>query len=305
MTKQINLSGDNMPNIDTISSQIEKLTVTSSFWGNMYLIFFGITALATFACVFSTVFVNKRSAELNEKKDEKIRLLDEQNKLHIAKVQAEAKEFTADVEATANRKIEETRAEADVKIEDAKASAAKANEGLAKAHENTEALRKQNLELESKVEKERSGRLEMETVIAPRTMEQRQTAKQLELFSGISVIVESLAESEPWRTAGQIAWTLNKAKWDVLPGMQRFLDATGFFDGVAIEANVGARSQEDRSSEAADALVEVLTKNNIQANRRPAINLPLNTIRIRVGLKPAGYFQRNRKDLEYGNMLYR
>jgi len=41
----------------------------------------------------------------------------------------------------------------------------------------------------------------------------------------MSVRIESLAESEPWRLAGQLAATLElMASWHVLPGMQRFLD---------------------------------------------------------------------------------
>ncbi|MGA2468026.1 MAG: hypothetical protein ABSH06_27245 [Thermodesulfobacteriota bacterium] len=75
-------------------------------------------------------------------------------------------------------------------------------------------------------------------------MEQRESAKELLQLQGINVIIESMAESEPWRTAGQISWTLNNAKWNVLPGMKRFLNDFGFFDGVTIERNVGARPQE-------------------------------------------------------------
>jgi hypothetical protein len=88
--------------------------------------------------------------------------------------------------------------------------------------------------------------------------------------------------------------------------MKRFLDSTSFFDGITIETNVGARPKDDHSIEAADALVAVLTKNNIDANRMPSMdNLPINTIKLRIGLKPMTHFQRNRKDSEYGNMLYK
>lgn len=289
----INSERENVPEIQSLTVRANELQNAFDFWNTGYVWLVGFTVFFAIVVFFTQFMSIRKGKELVNAQSELLRAKDEQ----LAK-DLQGKEIKITEAKTAAATAHERAAEAE-------ARAAEANEGLAKAHENTETLRKQNLELESKVEKERSNRLEMETVIAPRTIEQRQTAKQLERFSGISVIVESLAESEPWRTAGQIAWTVNNAKWNVLPGMQRYLDATGFFDGVAIEANVGPRPQEDHSSEAADALVEVLTKNNIQANRRPAINLPLNTIRIRVGLKPAGYFQRNRKDLEYGNMLYK
>lgn len=198
--------------------------------------------------------------------------------------------------------------------------AAKAKENVAILTKDAESLRTEALKVKEgiakaqievakaneKAEAERLDRIRLEAELAPRTLEQRQSANELLRFRGINVIIESLAESEPWRTAGQIAWTLNNAKWNILPGMKRFLDATNFFDGVAIETNVGARPREDRSIEVADALVVILAKNNIEAHRRPSgVDLPLNTIKIRVGLKPATYFQRNRKDMEYGNMLYK
>lgn len=201
--------------------------------------------------------------------------------------------------ATAKENITRVKAEADKQIALLNTEAMKAKEEIAKAQVE---VAKAN----EKAEAERLERMRLEAELAPRTLEQRQSAKELLKFQGINVIIESLAESEPWRTAGQIAWTLNNAKWNILPGMKRFLDATHFFDGVAIETNVGARPREDRSIEVADALVMILAKNNIEAHRRPSgVDLPLNTIRIRVGLKPATYFQRNRKDMEYGNMLYK
>ena len=218
-------------------------------------------------------------------------------------------------------------AESNERASKANAEAAKANEGLAGSNEKiaaaeqrvgeankrtqelameTEELKRKNLETESRLEKERLDRLNMEVAIAPRIMEQQQSAKELERFKGMSVIIESLAESEPWRTAGQIAWTLERAGWNVQRGMSRYLDGTGFFDGVTAETNVGSRPADDRSIDASEALVAVLAKNNIKAHRRPHMkNLPPNTVVVRVGLKPAEYFSRDRKDKQYGNMLYK
>jgi hypothetical protein len=187
----------------------------------------------------------------------------------------------------------------------------KAKDALTEAMDRKQTLKIATLNAEvakanEKAESERLERMTLEAELSPRKIEQRQSSIELEQFQGMSVVIESLAESEPWRTAGQIAYVLDKAKWSVLPGMKRFLDATMFFDGVTVETNVGARPREDRSQDAGDALVAVLTKNKIQAHRMPSRdNLPINTIKVRVGLKPAEYFDRNRKDLEYGNMLYR
>ena len=149
--------------------------------------------------------------------------------------------------------------------------------------------------------------MRLEAELAPRTIEQRQSAKELSQFQGINVIVESLAESEPWRTAGQLAWLLSNANWNILPGMKRFLDAAKFRDGVVIETNGEDRSQgEDRSLAAAKALIEVLGKNKIQTDLRPSRDrLPSNTLKILVGLKPVDYSDHNSRDSAYGNVLYR
>lgn len=219
-------------------------------------------------------------------------------KLELSKANEGAEKAKRDA-ANAEENITRLKVEADKQIALLNTEAIKSKEEIAKAQLE---VAKAN----EKTEAERLERMRLEAELAPRTLEQRQSAKELLKFQGINVIIESLAESDPWRTAGQISWTLNNAKWNILPGMKRFLDVTHFFDGVAVETNVGARPREDRSSEAADALVVVLTKNKIQAHRRPSIDhLPLNTIKIRVGLKPAEYFQRDRKDLEFGNMLYK
>jgi hypothetical protein len=147
----------------------------------------------------------------------------------------------------------------------------------------------------------RQKNLEMEADISPRVLEQKESAKELELFSGTSVIFISLADSEPWRLTGQIAFTLASAKWNVLPGMQRSLLTEEFPDGVKVEINVGLRPDGDKSAEAAEALVKVLKRNNIEAHVRPhglAI-LPLNTVVVRVGLKPGLI------NAGHGGMLYK
>jgi hypothetical protein len=72
-------------------------------------------------------------------------------------------------------------------------------------------------EANQKAEEEKLERIHLEAQLAPRTIEQRESAKELSHLKDIKVIIESLAESEPWKTAGQVAWLLNNAKWDVLP----------------------------------------------------------------------------------------
>lgn len=277
-----------MENIESLTSKIQHLDTSFTFWNTSANILIVIVLIAGAYLYYAQYKTRDISIKLGKAKDELIQLKDREQALQIVKVKTESEENIARVKAEAEKQIALLNAE----TSKAKSEIAKAQAEVAKANEKAEA--------------EHLERIRLEAELAPRTMEQRESAKELLQFQGINVIIESLAESEPWRTAGQIAWTLNNAKWNILPGMKRFLDATHFFDGVAIETNVGARPREDRSIEVADALVAILAKNNIEAHRRPSgVDLPLNTIRIRVGLKPATYFQRNRKDMEYGNMLYK
>ena len=275
-----------MPEIQSLTTRVQELQKSFDFWNTGYVWFVALTVILAFMVFFTQFMSIRRGKELAQTQTKLLKAKDDQ--------------LFGDLK------------EKDVKIAEAEKRASTADERASEANKHaqeltrkTEELKQHNLETESSLEKEHVGRLEMETAISPRIMEQKQSAKELEGFHNMSVVIESLAESEPWRTAGQIAFTLDLAKWNVIPGMKRFLDAP-FFDGVTVVTNVGAIPKEDHSSEAADALIGVLTKNNIKSHRMPTSeSLPINTIKIQVGLKPAEYFSRERKDSMYGNMLYK
>jgi hypothetical protein len=159
----------------------------------------------------------------------------------------------------------------------------------------TENLRKQNLDLEA--------------TLAPRMIDQANFADSLREFSGTSALIESVDDWEAWSLAGQIAMVLDVvnargARWNVLPGMRRRTDNSSFFDLVAVQATPGRVPEGDRSMEAAKALVAVLTKNRIAAIVAAGEGLPPNTVRIRIGLKPNAFFDRNRQ-APYGNKMYK
>ena len=148
-----------------------------------------------------------------------------------------------------------------------------AKDKLMKAKDQEQALQIAKLNAETaeanaKAESEHLERMKLEKEVAPRIMEQRQSAKDLLQFQGTNVIIESLAESEPWRLAGQIAWTLENAKWNVMSGMKRFIEISRFFDGVTVEAEQGIRSEKGQIKQnAADALINILRRNNIETRR--------------------------------------
>jgi hypothetical protein len=276
-----------MSSIEFVTSKVNEMSASLTTWNRIVIFFIAGTAIVASLYFVASYIAHKKAMQLHKFKDELIHLKDNDQALQITKVKTDSEEHIARVKADAEKQIALLNAE----TTKAKSEIAKAHAEVAKAREKAEA--------------EQLERARLEAEFAPRNIEQRQSAKELEPFQGTSVIIEGVAEAEPWRFAMQISALLSNAKWHVLPEKTRFLDATMFFDGVAVETNVGPRPPEDRSLGAADALVEVLTKDKIQAHWMPSRDeLPLNTVLVRVGFKPVEYFHRNRKDSEQGNISY-
>ena len=286
--------GDNMSDIGSITSRADE-TSASLTTRNRIAIFIIVAAAIAAALYLATSYIARnKAAQLKN-----ARLIETELKgqdLRITEIKTDSEERTARVKAEMEQHMAMLAAEA-----------AKTRSEIARANKRTEAeqLERMRLEVEmqerltllaaeaaktrseiaranERAQAEQLERVRLEAELAPRTIEQRQSAKELSEFQGINVIVESLAESEPWRTAGQLAWLLSNANWNILPGMKRFLDAARFRDGVIIETNGEDRPRgEDRSLAAARALIEVLGKNKIQTDLRPSRDrLPSNTLKI-------------------------
>jgi hypothetical protein len=156
-------------------------------------------------------------------------------------------------------------------------------EEIARLTTEAEALRNQNLELEK--------------AVSPRVLEQTTTAKVLSQFAGVPFVVISPADFEPRRTAGQIRWVLDKAKW------VRFTEPLNlaqfpFFDGVSVHVMGGVIKPDDAAETAAQALILALNDNGIvaaegfppispdeQRKRPPSPNSP-SVVVVEVGPKP-------------------
>jgi hypothetical protein len=207
------------------------------------------------------------------------------------KINREQKIELAKLSLNKDVQIAQVRADADKKI-------AKTGVDVANINGKAQDIARQNIELSKNLEQEKISRLEMEQAIAPRIMEQGESSRKLKAFSGIQVIIECVNDFEARRTAGQIACTLEMANWKLIKPYPKVVpNDADFFDGVDIERNVGALPKEDRSSEATNLLIEQLDDNKIQAMYHPASpNLPINTIRVKVGLKPITYFSNKKID---------
>jgi hypothetical protein len=134
--------------------------------------------------------------------------------------------------------------------------------------------------------------LELEEAVAPRLIDQGKLSTELSKMSGIQYEIIVVPEFESRRTAGQLNFTFGMANWVaksfVVANDQQALQ---FFDGITIEKNVGVVPDTDKAPQAAQLLVDGLNEQNIQAKTFPAVpELPPNTIRIKVGLKPIDFF---------------
>lgn len=169
-------------------------------------------------------------------------------------------------------------------------------------------------EAKESAEKERQTRLEMEKSLAPRTIPLvfgggKSNIDPLKKFSGIEMIVEYLPDAECTRAAFNIVQLASMAGWKLVrcePNLQ--IDpGLAFPEGVVVrpyssdatsEKPPRDRSDEEqknetRSNRAADALVEFLDSNNWDATKKLGwkANVPVNTVKISVGLKTLPYFE--------------
>jgi hypothetical protein len=245
---------------------------------------------------------DRKAAEANAKAAEANEGLAKSNE-KIASLTAEAERARADT-AEAQKEIARLTAEAEKAgqgIAIAQADAARANEKVAKANE--------------RAEQESLKRVELEKSLARRSIPRIQRGNwtnvdELRPFAGIQVMIEFLPEAEASRAAQNLSAICAFAGWTVVSVLPNPKLAEPIWDGVVVESYqprhprlpngqldiAGLTRQmrdEEGPREAASALVKFLESNNWKAMRRPTFadeTPPLNTIRIRVGLKPEPAF---------------
>lgn len=188
----------------------------------------------------------------------------------------------------------------------ANASARQANGEAESAKERVEEvvkeaaeLRKQNLDLAQKL-------VSMEKAAFPRYLRQGEFATKLRSIKGFPVIVEIIPDFEAQRTAAFIQGGIQMANWQVGPIAVNFnpLSVPDFlFPGVRVARNCGINLPLDRHpsrdewyksnglwtacDEAYESLIKELNANGIEAREGlSGTDIPYNTIRVRVGLKP-------------------
>jgi hypothetical protein len=116
--------------------------------------------------------------------------------------------------------------------------------------------------LSAEAQQLREKNLSFEAAVSPRILEQGLTAAALSKFAGVPFVVVSPSDFEPKRTAGQIRFMLDAAKWT------RSTERIGRFafpDGVVIHVMGIISKPNDPAVDAAKALVSVLNDNKIEA----------------------------------------
>jgi hypothetical protein len=180
--------------------------------------------------------------------------------------------------------------------DEARAGIANAQEETAKANKATEELRQKNLELEQ--------------AVAPRVLNEVDPDGVLAGFAGQIVQIDAIPDFEAQRLAGGLGSLLKRVGWDIrLPKPNN--SWLGITEGVRVEICLRAGKDppdpnQSQRRAAAEALIDALKKQNIDATLAPRPTIPqeedalrasgiiIESIRVTVGSKPSRYFLEQR-----------
>jgi hypothetical protein len=268
----INSERENVSEIQSLTVRANELQGAFDFWNTGYVWLVGFTVFLALVVFFTQFMSIKKGKELVKAQSELLQAKDEQ--------------LARDLQGK-DMKIAETQTVA------------------AMAHKKAEELKRENLVLESKVEKERNSRIELEQAVSPRIMEQHKSSEALKVLTGVTAIITNIPDLESQKMAGQLAATLNMAGWKIQFAPYNPQDI--YPDGVVVETNAGATPKEDVSSKAAELLLTQLETNKIESRTMPTTGLPPNTMFIKVGFKPYTFFSDKMNPDEnirvHGNMI--
>lgn len=225
----------------------------------------------------------------------------------VAKAREDAKTESERIETESNKQIAKVKSDAEIKINEAKQKASEANERAGNASQRAEEIARENVILQSSVEKEKTTRLELEKSLAPREIVMamgggKATSDPLKPYAGIHVILHILPDAEADRAARSIVMMTKFAGWKITETAYKPELNAGIYDGVVIEPywaateshpnpTIEEQKAHNFSMEAAEALVDFLRANNWQARIQPTtLDVPQNTVRINIGFKTSPYF---------------
>ena len=293
--KITNSKGENVSLNNPIDADIQHLTVeknkrrdAADTWNKLNIAGLILAGLAATFLVVTAVGVSRSNSALIKASDDLDKAKDAKLATDLASKDVEIASATG-LAGTANQK------------------AGEANQRASEANERAEQLAKENLATESKLEKEKLARLELEKSLAPRTLtiasypDNRATFDSLKPFADIKVVMFVLPDAEAQRAAGSIAALVEPANWKIETVTVTSSLNIGFYDGVVVSPPTRIlpkypledRQNASKSYKAAEALVAILKSQNWEARVSPvpgAAEQDPNTLKIHIGFKPSPYF---------------
>lgn len=257
MAEQISSGGSSSS--QSLAQRIQAGTEAVNWWSDRYawLVVIGVIVAA---CVFIAQFMFVRRAKELSAIEEQLRI-------------EKARQGSID---TKNK---------DLEIASAKQAAAEATKRSAE-------IEHESVSLKSDIEKLRAANQELEAALSPRFFsDQGGAASTLSKFAGTDVIIEYLPDYECRRTALQIGFTLDQAKWNIL-SVNPNPNESVFFDGVVsyVRLTVSKSSSTQRMYDINDVLISELNRCGIVAHKitpfAPERDASGEAIIIRVGMKP-------------------
>lgn len=178
------------------------------------------------------------------------------------------------------------------------------NQQIRNQEENIETLKKNNLNLETTLEQERSNRLKLEESVKPRELAVSGIARtRLRVYAETPFKIETVQDGEARYLAERIRDLLTSVGWSEI----KSIETKSAPDGIRIETINMNKAKENKSLTAATVLAEFLEANEWEAKVGPnalSSNSHLDevkndksivdgTVIIRVGRKPTQYFREN------------
>jgi hypothetical protein len=304
----------------SLRSELTKLETWQDRWHRAYLL------LAFFTVALG--ILSGVSQFLESKNAYRVRPIN----VRLSQIEIRAREIENDVTDKYVADTLGIAAEANREAATAHDSAAKANERARRLEREASQLKQANLETESRltaanaeISDVNAKRLELERSLAPRTFGANGkivNLDKLKEFAGLNIVLRYLPDAESERAASVLVGVLlsKEVGWKMSAAIPDPTKYVSFFDGVLVQwstmdmaqiaqlekdhpstlqeevarlAKVRELSKDsERSSWAAEELVDFLKKNGWQAREMPAGHneIPPNSVGITVGFKPNPYF---------------
>lgn len=170
--------------------------------------------------------------------------------------------------------------------------AAELEDRAAESRNETEGLRKANIEAGEKLESERRERLALEAALSPRDIgDQMAFARALGAAPKVRAVIDVIADAESRRLQGVLGFALRQAGWTINAHFPVPI-GSALSDGIVIvySLHAGITDEKTRAAQnailAATTLRDLLNDKNVETNVTVDREVPLGELHILIGFKP-------------------